>query len=69
LLNGKGRRPPFLLKIEVDLKKSNATKNNKSKNNGCGTALGNLVNEYKIQNIFKFLRMSPNFPIMKFSIE
>jgi hypothetical protein len=27
--------------MEDDLKQNNATKNNKSKNNGCGTTLGN----------------------------
>ena len=29
--------------MEDDFKKDNATKNNKNKNNGCGTAPGNLV--------------------------
>ena len=38
-----GRRPKFFLEKEDDLKKNKATKNNKSKNNGCGTAPGNLV--------------------------
>ena len=38
----KGRRPNFL-KIEDDLKKKMQPKKIKSKNNGCGTAPGNLV--------------------------
>ena len=42
-----GRRPDFFLKMKDDLKKQiMQPKTNKSKNNGCGTAPGNLVSDF-----------------------
>ena len=42
----KGRRPNFFEKSKTTSKKIMQPKTIKSKNNGCGTAPGNLVTEY-----------------------
>ena len=39
----KGRRPNFFFKLKTTSKKIMQLKTIKSKNNGCGTAPGNLV--------------------------